>query len=172
VRWNIVRKERELVVPGSVLARMLHTDKDRTVTIMNDRTGSFGLLRHSEDLHQMTALIAFERHAEQTIGLGDGTWSTIGGQSIGCHRIECEVVRARDWSDWSAPAPEVGASFVGVTTNQEQIPGKRRGIPILASLGPRSFTRCSSSQVHPDIWRAYVHDIGKMRARPSDAQAR
>ena len=84
VRWNIVRKERELVVPGSVLARMLHTDKDRTVTIMDDRTGSFGLLRHSEELHQMTALIAFERHAEQPIGLGDGA------PSVAIHRLPTE----------------------------------------------------------------------------------
>jgi hypothetical protein len=57
---------------------MLHRDKDRPVPIMNDRAAGLGLVRHGEELDQMTPLVALERHPKQPVGLGNRTWSTIG----------------------------------------------------------------------------------------------
>src|SRR5215208_261493 len=114
---------------------MLYADKDRSVAVMDDRSAGFGLLGHGEKLHQMTAFIAFERHPEQSVGLGDRTRSTIGGDPEVAYRIEREIVRTRDGGDRTIPTAEVGARLVGVATNQEQIPAKRGGTNATVPLG-------------------------------------
>jgi hypothetical protein len=49
---------------------MLHADKDRPITIMNDRTAGFGLDWHGEELHHMSAVGTLQRHPEQSVRLG------------------------------------------------------------------------------------------------------
>jgi hypothetical protein len=50
---------------------MLYRDKDRSVTIIDDRAAGLGLVRHSQELHNTAALRARDRHPEQAVGFGD-----------------------------------------------------------------------------------------------------
>ena len=65
---------------------MLHRDEDRPITIMNHRAAGFGLVRHGEELHQMTSLVALERHPEQPVGLGNEP----GAPSVATQRFPTE----------------------------------------------------------------------------------
>jgi len=67
----IVRKVGQLLVPRSLLTWMLHRDKDRSITIIDDRAAGLGLVRHSQELHNTAALRARDRHPEQAVGFGD-----------------------------------------------------------------------------------------------------
>lgn len=57
---------------------MLHGDKDRSVTIIDDRAAGLGLVRHSQELHNTAAVRALDRHPEQAVGFGDLPGCAIG----------------------------------------------------------------------------------------------
>ena len=103
---------------------MLHADKDRPITIMNDRTAGFGLEWHGEELHHMTAVATLQGHPEQSVRLGYRSRGAVGGNPQVANRIEGDIVRTGNGCDWALPAGEVGIRLLGVPADEEQIPGE------------------------------------------------